>query len=111
MQRSQRVANTHADAHRHAAWLGSQVAQAAHGFCYHAKARAVAVGAGLAVTTDAQHDEARIEFEQFVRPQPPALHRARTEIFYQHIRIKHQLADDCLRLWVFKIQHHRALIA
>ena len=101
MQRCQRVADADAHTHRHTAWLAGQVAQPAHGFGDHSKTGAVAVRAGLAIAADAQHDQARIEFQQIARPQPPALHRAGPKIFNQYIGIQRQLANNLLRLKLF----------
>ena len=111
MQRGQRVANAHADPHRHAARFGGQVAQAAYGFCDHAKTRLVAVGAGLAVAADAQHDQARIEFEQFVGAKPPAFHRAGAKVLDQHIGVQRELAHDGLRVKAFQVERDRAFVA
>jgi hypothetical protein len=70
VQRRQRVADAHAHAHRRAAGLGRQVAQPAHGLGHHAEAGLVAVGAGLAVAADAQHDQARVGRAARRRPRP-----------------------------------------
>jgi hypothetical protein len=75
VQRGQRVADAHAHAHRHAAGLARQVAQPAHGLGHHAEAGLVAVGAGLAVAADAQHDQARVGAAG-PRTQAPGFQRA-----------------------------------
>jgi hypothetical protein len=91
--------------------FGGQVAQAAHGLGHHTKARLVAIGAGLAVAADAQHDQARVELQKIVWPQTPALHRAGAEVLDQHIRVCGEAAHDVLRGRVFQVQRHRALVA
>ena len=111
VQRGQRVADAHAHAHRHAAGLGGQVAQAAHGLGHNAEAGFVAVRPCLAVAADAQHDQARIELQQVLWPQAPAFHGARAEVLDQHVGINGQAAHDIARFGLLEIQRDRALVA
>ena len=109
MQCRQRVAYAYADAHWHTAGLGRQVTQAAHGLGHYAKAGAVSVRASLAIAADAQHDEARVERQQYLGPQSPALHRAGSKVLYQDIAFQGQLAHNVLCFGLLQIKRQRAL--
>ena len=111
VQRSQCVANTHAHTHGHAAWLGSEMTQTTHGLGHHTKAWLVAIRPCLPIAADAQHDEARVDSQQFIRAEAPALHRAWAEVFDQHIRVFGELTHDVLCFFFFQVQRHRAFVA
>ena len=78
-------ANADAGAHRRAARLAGEVAQAAHAFGHQCKTGSVAVGAGLAIATDAQHDQPWVQRQQRVGAEAPAFHRAGAEVLDQHV--------------------------
>ena len=77
------------------------MAQSAHRFGHHTKARLVAVRACLSVTADAQHDELWVERKQFIWTQTPAFHSTRAKVFYQDIGIFDELPNNVLCLGLF----------
>jgi len=111
MQRGEGIADRHAAAHRHPPRLAGEVAQAAHRLADHAEARQVAVRAGLAITRDAQHDEARIQLRQHIPAHAPAFQRTRAEILDQHVGFGDELARDLLPFAAAQIERQRALVA
>jgi hypothetical protein len=111
VQRRQRVANRHAHAHRHAAWLAGKVAQATHGLADGAKAWQVTVRPRLAVARDAQHDEAGVERVQLFGRHAPRFERAGAKVLDQHIGLGYQLAGYGLPFVLAQVQRHRALVA
>ena len=98
-------------AHRHAARLAGQVAQAAHRLADGAEARQVAVGAGLAVARDAQHHQAGVQLRQHVVAHAPAFERAGAEVLDQHVGLGDQLAGDVLPFGAAQVERDRALVA
>src|SRR6185369_413163 len=111
MQCGQRIADAYADSHRHAPRLAGQVAQAAHRFGHDTEARAIAIGSGLAIAADAQHDQAAIELEQAVGAEAPAFERSGTEVFNQHVGMAGEPAHDVLRVGILQVQGDRTFVA
>ena len=68
--------------------VASNVAYAADRFADHAVAGALAVRTGLAVAADADHDQAGIQFRQFVVTQPPRFERTGTKILDQEVAFR-----------------------
>ena len=111
VQRGQRVADRDAAAHRHAARLAGEVAQAAHRLADRAEARQVAVRPGLPVARDAQHHEAGVQLRQGLVAHAPAFERAGAEVLDQHVGLLDQLACDVLALGAAQVERDRALVA
>ncbi len=111
MQSGQGVAQAHPHTHRHAAGLCGQVSNPAHGLAHHTKSGAVAVGAGLAIATHAQHDELGVGRQQVLGGQAPAFEGARPEVLDQHIGLGGELAHQGLGLGLLEVQRDGALVA
>ena len=111
VQRGQRVTDADAAAHRHAPGLAGEVAQAAHGLADRAEAGQVAVGPGLPVAADAQHDQARVVARELLVGHAPALERAGAEVLDQHVGLGDQAPGDVLALGAAQVERDRALVA
>ena len=111
MQSRQRVADRYAGAHRHPARFGRQVAQSAHGFADHAETGTVAVRPGLPVARHSQHDQPGIKRGELFPAHAPLFHRARTEIFDQHVGLGDQLAREILPFLRPQVDGDGALVA
>ena len=104
MQSCQGVADADADPDGYAAGFSGQMPQATHGLGHDAKAGSIFVGASLTVTTDAQHNQSRICFQQILGIESPSFHGARSKVFNEHVGFAGQTAHDILAFLASQIQ-------
>ena len=76
--------------HRRSSRHSREKGDAANGVCDAGKAGTVLVGAGLPITGNAQHDQARVDLAQHLPAESPLLEGAWPEVLAQHIRFLDQ---------------------
>jgi len=109
--RGQGVADRDAAAHRHAAGLAVQVAQAAHRLADGAEAGQVAAGPGLAAAAGAQHHQPRVQCLQQVPAQAEPSGVPGQKFADQHVGFGDRQAGDVLALGSPQVQPDRAPVA
>ena len=97
--------------HRRAAREAGEVSEPAEGMGDAGEARPLAVGPGLAVAGDPQHDEARIGSRQFVIAEAPALHCAGAEVLAHDIRIRREPPEQGRPFRRAQVERDRPLVA
>jgi len=111
VQGGQRVPDGDTAAHRNLSRLAGEVAQAAHGFPDGAEARKIAIGTGLSITGNPQHDQAGVDGLEHIPTQPPFLHRAGPKVLDQHIALADEPPGDFLALGGPHVEGERLLVA
>ena len=104
-----------ADRHPHAAGrpvrLAHDITPAAHRLADPAEPGAARIRPALAIARHARDDQPGLVGEQLQRIEPPFFHRARLEIFDQHIGVRDQLAHQRLPGRHAHIGRDRPLVA
>src|SRR5688572_19042306 len=84
--------------------------ESAHGLRERAERSSRGVRPELPEPGGTQHHEARVQCQQLLRPQPPPLHDARTEVLNQDVAAHDQPAEDVLPGRSAEREGHRALV-
>ena len=92
-------------------FLPSLVSKPTHGFGERAEGAPLRVGAVLPKPRHPQHDQARVDFLQLCRSEPPLFHHARTEVLDQYVGVRDQSAQNVLSGRFAEVERHRALVA
>src|SRR5258705_6899740 len=111
MQRSKRIAETHADARRRAIDVTRRITDASHRFADRAEARTVAIRAGVAIARDADHRELRVDFVQHVPAETELFERAWAEVFDDDVGVGGETLDDIGPVGRLQIHADRLLVA
>jgi hypothetical protein len=93
------------------AWHAGEKGDAADRVRDAGKTGSVAVGAGLAIAGDAQHDQAGIDLAQHLPAESPFFEGAGPEVLAQHVRLLDQFLEQFDAFGQVQVDGHRFLVA